>query len=59
MCITEYNEELHLQTVRAEARTDLLISLAADGDITLARAAELAGMELSEFQEMYESSISV
>lgn len=59
VCITEYKEELHLKTVRAEGRIDILFSLVAAGDISLARAAEMAGIELSEFKQMYESSMSV
>jgi len=60
MCITEYREELHLKTVRAEGeargRLEMLFALVADGDITLERAAEKAEMDLTEFKELYEES---
>lgn len=68
VCITEYREELHLKTVRAEGeekgraegeikgRLETLFSLVADGDITLERAAVKAGIELPEFRKMYEET---
>lgn len=68
MCITEYREELHLKTVRAEGeikgraegeikgRMETLFSLVADGDITLERAAVKAGIELAEFKKLYEEA---
>ena len=60
MCITEYREDLHLKTVRAEGVTEgrlgMLFALVADGDITLERAAEKAKMDLTEFKQLYERS---
>lgn len=61
VCITEYKEELHLKNVRtegrAEGRVEVLLALVTDGDITLERAAEKAGMDLVEFKKMYDESI--
>jgi len=60
MCITEYREELHLKTVRADGeargRLEMLFALVADADITLERAAEKVEMDLKEFKKLYEAS---
>lgn len=59
ICITEYNEELHLKNVEAEGRAEglaLLFSFVADGTVSLERAAESAKMDFIEFKKLYEES---
>lgn len=59
VCITEYDEVLHLETVRNEGRAEglaPLFSFIADGTITLEDAVKRTDMSVEEFRKMYDAS---
>ena len=51
MCITEYNEKLHIDNVREEGGIRMLVRLVSDGTISIEKAAKEAFMSEEAFRK--------